>query len=108
VQTWSSGVVRDDSSIVARVKVFIFRIRALSYDVMRLTRLIRSCPLPEDFLDCRCREGVIVFAIIRARRNAAVVPTTGGGTAPSYDGPGRGGRSLPVFFKRDSPALEVS
>jgi hypothetical protein len=31
--------------------------------------------------------GVIVFAIIRARRNAAVVPNAGGGTAPSYGAP---------------------
>jgi len=36
VRTWSSAVVRDNTSIVARMKVLIFRIRALSYGFMRL------------------------------------------------------------------------
>jgi uncharacterized protein len=31
--------------------------------------------------------GVIVFAIVRVRRNAAVLPNTGGGTALSYSAP---------------------
>jgi hypothetical protein len=36
-RTWSSAVVRDDTSIVAGVKVLILRIRALSYEFMRLS-----------------------------------------------------------------------
>jgi hypothetical protein len=43
-RTWNSAVVCNDTSIVAPVKVLVFRVRALSYEFMRLTRSINPLP----------------------------------------------------------------